>query len=92
MKLFGHEIAGFAKALVILVAVFLVASGLCGLEWVFAAHSQGDGAFLLPLGMIELAAMAISAVGIVVVLVLWTGSSLYRRIAHPEDNDPQKTV
>jgi len=89
MKLFGHEVTGFAKALVILVAVFLVASGLCGLEWAIVAHSQGNGSLLLPLGMIELAAMALSAIGIVVVLLLWIGSAIYWSIANPEKSDPK---
>ena len=89
MKLFGSEVTGFAKALVILAAVFLVSSGLCGLQWVIASNSQWTGPILMPIGIIELAAMAVSAVGIVVVLLLWIGSAIYRRIAHPGDDDPQ---
>jgi hypothetical protein len=89
MKLFGFEVTSFAKALVILATVFLVASGLCGLQWIFATNVQGTGAILIPLGFLELAAMAVSAVGIVVVLLLWIGSAVYRRIAHPGDDDPQ---
>ena len=58
MKLFGHELEGFAKALVILVAVFLVSSGLCGLQW-FISTGGGRyfGAISVPVGILELIAM-----------------------------------
>jgi hypothetical protein len=89
MKLFGSEVSVFAKAFVILVAVFIIASGMCGLQWVIVAHSQGDGTFLIGLGVIELAAMALSAIGIVAVLLLWIASAIYKRIASPEADDPK---
>lgn len=88
MKLFGHEITGFAKALVILAAVFLVASGLCGLQLFFDGNATGSMPVLFSLGLVELAAAILSAIGIVVVLLLWIGSALYRRIAGRVDADP----
>jgi hypothetical protein len=64
MNLFGHEVSGFAKALVILVAIFLVASGLCGMQMI-AANGGLPGDYFFLLGILELIAMLVSAVGIV---------------------------
>jgi len=91
MKLFGHEITGLPKALVFLAAVLLVSSGLCGLQLLISNSNNASGGWPLFIlfGLIELTAIVVSAVGIVVVLVLWTGSALYRRIARPEVDNPQ---
>jgi hypothetical protein len=87
MKLFAFEETSFAKTLVFLAAIFLVASGLCGLQWFFG-NAQETPIFI-PLGLIELAAMAFSAVGIVVVSLAWIGSTIYKRTADPGDADPK---
>ena len=42
MKLFGRDLHGFAKAIVILAAVFLVASGMCGLQMILANSSLNE--------------------------------------------------
>jgi hypothetical protein len=89
MKLFGHEVTGLPKALVFLAAVFLVASGLCGLQLLASNHASGDWPLFIPLGLIELAAMVISAVGIVVVLLIWIGSAIFASIANRGDADPK---
>jgi len=82
MKLFGHEVQGYAKTLVILVAVLLVSSGLCGLQFVISSNvsavSRPDG-LLISLGIMELIAMFVSAGGVVVVLILWGTQALYAR-------------
>lgn len=80
MKLFGRELEGFAKALVILVAVFLVASGMCGLQWAISMGPQ-SGAMLIPLGIVELIAILLSAAGIVLVLIAWGIRALFNRSA-----------
>ena len=81
MKLFGHELEGFAKALVVLVAVFLVSSGLCGLQW-FISTGGGRyfGAISVPLGILELIAMLGSLAGMVLVLIAWGLRALFLRV------------
>ena len=94
MKLFRHEIDSYPKALVAFAAVFLASSGLCGVQWAIATTIQGDmgalGAFVIFLGMVELAAMALSAIGIVLVLIAWPVSALYGRFAKPPNDRVQR--
>jgi hypothetical protein len=78
MRLFGYELEGFAKALVILVAVFLVASGLCGLQWAVSTGSQSS-TMLIPLGIVALIVILFSGAGIVVVLIAWVIKALFNR-------------
>ena len=87
MKLFGRELEGYARTLVILVAVLLVSSGLCGLQWAMQdKFANGLGWVLIPLGVVELIAMVLSAGGIVVVLLLWIGAVFYARFGRaPKD-------
>jgi hypothetical protein len=89
MKLFGSEASSFAKAMIILAAIFLVSSGLCGLQLLLSNNATGGWPLFIPLGIIELIAMVVSAVGMLVVLLIGIGSAIYRHIAHPEDSDPQ---
>ena len=92
MKLLGHELKGFPKALVILVAVLLVASGLCGVTNLLEARYDGWyrlpnnawGNFLGISGVIEWLAMSISAAGAAFVLIVWPISVIYRLAAKPE--------
>jgi len=86
MKLFSLEENGFPKTILILAVIFLVSSGLCGLQLIVANSSGGSssGWVLIPLGIAELIAMLLSAGGIVVVCVLWIASTVYGRYAHPD--------
>ena len=92
MKLFGRELTGFPKTLVILVAVLLVASGMCGVTGLLEARYDGWyrlpnnawGDFLGFSGVIEWLAMSISAAGIAFVLIAWPISVIYRIVAKPE--------
>ncbi len=68
MNLWGHEVSGFAKTLVILAGIFLVASGMCGMQWIIG-NGRLRGDYLLPLGLLELIAMLLSAAGILIVLL-----------------------
>ena len=90
MKLFGREVEGFPKALVVLAAVLLVSSGLCGLQWAISMGSQRDASGLIPLGILELVAIFVSAAGIVVVLLLWAVSAVYARFGKTPKNEVQK--
>jgi len=70
------------------VAVFLVASGLCGLQWLVAMGGSGGGGLggvLIPLGVVELIAMLLSGLGIVVMLILLVVRSVYVRFAKPQE-------
>jgi hypothetical protein len=79
MKLFGRELVGFAKVLVVLVAVLLVSAGLCGLQLAIGNRlASNSDTFLMLLGIAELIAMLVSAVGIVLVLLVWGARGLYR--------------
>jgi len=86
MKLFGRDLHGFAKAIVILAAVFLVASGMCGLQMILANKiTNGGGDILIPLGIAELAAMVLSAAGIVLMILAWIARAIYRRFSGAPD-------
>jgi len=94
MRLFRHEIDSYPKALVAFAAVFLASSGLCGVQWAIATSIHSDmgtlGSFIIFLGMLELAAMALSAIGIVLVLIAWPIARLYGRVAKPPKDRVQR--
>jgi uncharacterized membrane protein len=79
MNFFGRNLQGPAKVIVIFAAIFLVAAGLCGMQLVVASHSSNSSNLadvLIVPGILELAAMAISLVGIVIALVAWAIGAL----------------
>ena len=79
MKLFGRELSTVAKVLLVLVAILLVSSGLCGLQLTIGNKlATGQDALPVVLGVAELAAMLLSAVGIVVVVLALGVRGLYR--------------
>lgn len=83
------ENINFPKTIAILASVFGIALGLCGLTWMASTASSGGPAqFLIGLGIVELIAMAVSAMGLVVMLILWILSSLLGGFG--SGNDPQK--
>lgn len=90
MKLFGRELEGYPRTLVVLAVVLLVASGLCGFQWKISMGSQQGSSILIPLGFLELIAMLLSAAGIFIVLVLWAASALYARFAKPPKDSVQR--
>ena len=91
MRLFGHEFVGVAKALVIFVAVFLVASGVCGLEIAVASQMRGDSASaLIPLGILDLIVMVVSGLGILGLLLFLLGRTVYRSFSDPSTDDEPK--
>ncbi|MFY9852611.1 MAG: hypothetical protein WAK26_01885 [Terracidiphilus sp.] len=96
MKLFGRKLEGFLKALVVLAAVLLVASGLCGLSgsiearhgWYFLGSkpipNTSLGNTLSTIDLVSLVGIAISGVGVAFVLIAWPISSIYRLVTKPE--------
>jgi hypothetical protein len=91
MRLFGRDLHGFAKILVILAAVFLVASGMCGLQMILANKiTNGGGDILIPLGIAELAAMALSAMGIVLMLLAWIARAIYLQVSGAQEGGARK--
>jgi hypothetical protein len=91
MKLFSLRENGFPKTLLILVVVLLVASGLCGIQWELADKLPGGPApIIIPLGVVELIVIALSAGGFIVVLVMWIGTVLLARFGKPREDEVQK--
>ncbi|MFZ1085932.1 MAG: hypothetical protein WAN35_13285 [Terracidiphilus sp.] len=96
MKLFGRKLEGFLRALVVLAAVLLVASGLCGLSssiearhgWTIfgQAHVPNTvfGNTLNTIDLVSLLGIVISVIGIAFVLVAWPISFIYRLVTKPE--------
>jgi ABC-type dipeptide/oligopeptide/nickel transport system permease component len=60
----------FTRIVTVLAIVFGVSLGLCGLTLVVSNGADGAG-FLMGLGMLELIAMALSALGLLLTLVAW---------------------
>ena len=87
MRLFGREVHGPAKVLVIFVAVLLVSAGMCGLQLTMANkiyNSSGAfGAIMMLLGILELIAMLVSLIGIAIVLVNLLVTRLFKREPGP---------
>lgn len=63
------ELINFKKIVIVLAASFGIALGTCGLTLIAANH--GAGGSMLPLGLIEIAVMALSLVGLLLTLVVW---------------------
>lgn len=59
----------FPKVVTILAVVFGISLGACGVTAL--AGSQGRGEYILPLGMVELAVIALSAVALFIAVVIW---------------------
>jgi len=91
MKMPWSRFEGPAKLLVMCLTILLVASGMCGLQWaVMSGGTTGAtlGAFLIPLGIIELIAIGLSALGLVVVLIFWGARTIYRALSGQNGDDP----
>lgn len=77
MNMPWRDLEGPAKVLAICGAVLLVASGLCGLQWVIFVDGMGGNGdslvmnVIIPLGILELTAMAASLVIAVGALIVW---------------------
>ena len=86
MRLFGREVEGIPKLIVAFVAIFLVSSGLCGLQLTLQMHvPSAKGELYIAAGVVELGAMPISAGGIVVFSAIWVIRSIYEQFAGPPE-------
>lgn len=86
MRLFGREVEGLPRLIVIFVAILLASSGLCGLQLAFQDHvPQAVGGLYIAAGVVELGAMLISAGGIVVFSAIWVIRSIYEQFAGPPE-------
>jgi hypothetical protein len=98
VKLFGRKLEGFPKALVVLAAVLLVSSGLCGLSssiearhrWFFLGPTHipdtALGNTLITVDWVSLVGIVISGGGVAFVLVAWPISFIYRLVTKPEED------
>jgi hypothetical protein len=84
------ENVNFPKTITILAAVFGISLGLCGLTAFLSSISTrlNAGGALVGLGMIELAAILLSAVGLVIMTILWIISAAMGSFG--KSTDPQK--
>jgi hypothetical protein len=84
VKIFGREVKGHAKRLVIFVAILLVTSGLCGITMVLQGDHGWMGSeprnpweyFLVYLGFIEYFVSLICIGGIILTCVAWIIGSI----------------
>lgn len=79
MRLFGREIEGYPKALVVLAAIFLVATGLCGVQTAVYGRSPDLVQLIFIFsGLLEIGAGFLSLAGIVTVLIAWPIAHVYQ--------------
>jgi hypothetical protein len=90
MNMPWSKLEGPAKWLVVFITILLVSSGLCGLQMLIANGGQGNVGGLIPvfivLGFFEIGAMAISAFGAVLMLIVWLISLVRRGSADHDDS------
>jgi hypothetical protein len=79
----------FAKIVTILAIVFVVSLGLCGLTYAASTGTSGDGGYVIALGLIELAAMALSLLGLIVTALVWLVKAILESLS-PNNGNPQK--
>jgi hypothetical protein len=86
------ENVNFPKVITVLACVFGVSLGLCGLTaWLSSMNRLGGSdQMFLGFGMIEMAAMILSAVGLVLMTILWVFASAVNRVSGRSSSDPQK--
>jgi hypothetical protein len=95
MKLFGRTFEGFAKVLVVLLAIFFVAGGLCGLTlglnggW-FNGSNTALTNFVVAASVISGIGVVLSFLGIVIVLVVLLVRAVIRNSSGKPKDDVQK--
>ena len=107
MKLFGRDLTGFPKALVVLVAVLLVAIGLCTVNdaiekangWGFVGPEGASGFpntafadFIAILDWAGAGAIVVSVAGLVFVILAWPAEFLYDKFRRPDRDKLQKLM
>lgn len=103
MKLFGRELHGIPKALVVLVAILLIASGLCGITTSIESHNHwywfGTGLPNTPLGntlgvvdLVAYGAFMISGLLTAVLLAIWPFLILMNWLNGRFGKEPEKSA
>jgi hypothetical protein len=98
MKLFGRTLEGFASAIAFLVVVFLVSGGLCGLSlgigstnggW-YNSSNTAWGSFGVAVGVISGIGLFLSFWTVVIVLIIWLISAVFRTSSGKAKENAQK--
>jgi len=79
----------FAKIVTVLAIVFGVSLGLCGVTFVLSSGGGRGGSFFVGLGMMELAAIILSAAGLALILVVFVALSIFGGFSE-KVSQPQK--
>jgi sugar phosphate permease len=81
----------FAKIVTVLAIVFGISLGLCGVTAALSSTMRGGASVLVFFGIVELIAMACSAVGLVVTVIVWVLASMFGGAGAGRGGDgPQK--
>lgn len=79
----------FAKIVTVLAIVFGVSLGLCGVTFLVSSGGSSGAGFLIGLGVVELAAMGLSAAGLILTIVVWVTLAAVRSFGG-KVSQPQK--
>jgi membrane protein implicated in regulation of membrane protease activity len=79
----------FAKIVTVLAIVFGVSLGLCGVTFFLSSGGGSGGGFLVGFGMLELAAIILSAAGLALILVVFVALSIFEGFSE-KVSQPQK--
>ncbi|MGA3373441.1 MAG: hypothetical protein ABSC48_16945 [Terracidiphilus sp.] len=79
----------FSKIAAVLATVFGVSLGLCGVTFVLSSGGNRGSGFFEGLGMLELAAMALSAAGLALTLVVYVTLLIFGSFSE-KVSQPQK--
>ncbi|HEU5352663.1 MAG TPA: hypothetical protein VFU55_13810 [Terracidiphilus sp.] len=71
------EHINFSKIVVILASTFGVALGACGLTALVSRGINDNGQFLSYFGLLELAVMILSSIGLVLTIIIWVIASIF---------------
>jgi hypothetical protein len=80
----------FAKIVTVLASIFGIALGLCGVTFLVSSGGNGTAGFFIGLGVLELAVMGLSAVGLVVTVIVWVIASIAAGRGGRRSEGPQK--
>lgn len=83
------ERINFPKVVSVLAVSFGVALGACGLTALGSSHALSG--LLLPLGLIELAVILLSALGLLLTVIVWIIASFLGQAGY-KDSEPQRLL
>jgi hypothetical protein len=79
----------FAKIVTVLAIVFGVSLGLCGVTYFLSSDGGNGNGFLAGFGILELAAIILSAAGLALILVVFVALSIFGSFSE-KVSQPQK--